>query len=87
MIKTFAAGTFLLMLGTATSGAMDLKDLMPCRSAAARLCDRSQGMTVDALWRCGATLATHREEVGRGCLEVLLRYGQIDVMPTAVADK
>jgi hypothetical protein len=33
MIKTFAAGTFLLMLGTATSGAMDLKDLIPCRRA------------------------------------------------------
>jgi hypothetical protein len=35
MIKTFAAGTFLLMLGTAATGAMDLKDLIPCRSAAA----------------------------------------------------
>ena len=87
MIKTFGAGTFLLVTGTATSGALDLKDLMPCRSAAARLCDKSQGMTVDALWRCGATLATHRHEVGRGCLVVLRRYGQIDAMPTAVADR
>ena len=87
MIKAFVMGTFLLMMGNATAGALDLKDLMPCRSAAARLCDKSQGMTVDALWRCGATLATHREEVGRGCLAVLLRYGQIDAMPTAVVDK
>ena len=44
MIKTFAAGTFLLMLGTAATGAMDLKDLIPCRSAAVRLCDKTQGM-------------------------------------------
>jgi hypothetical protein len=87
MIKTFAAGTVFLMLGTASIGAMDLKDLIPCRSAAVRLCDKSQGMTADALLKCGATLATHRHEVGRGCLAVLLRYGQIDAMPTAVADK
>ena len=87
MIKAFAAGTFLLMMGNATAGALDLKDLMPCRSAAARLCDKTQGMTVEALLRCGATLSTHRHEVGRGCLAVLLRYGQIDAMPTTVADK
>ena len=87
MIKTFAAGTVFLMLGTASIGAMDLKDLIPCRSAAIRLCDKSQGMTADALLKCGATLATHRHEVGRGCLAVLLRYGQIDAMSTAVADK
>jgi hypothetical protein len=87
MIKTFAAGTFLLMMGNTNAGALDLKDLMPCRSAAARLCDKSQGMTADALLACGATLATHRHEVGRGCLAVLKRYGQIDAMPTTVADK
>jgi hypothetical protein len=87
MIKTFAASTFLLMLGTAATGAMDLKDLIPCRSAAVRLCDKTQGMTADALLRCGATLATHQHEVGRGCLAVLRRYGQIDAMPTAVADR
>jgi hypothetical protein len=87
MIKPLAAGTFLLMLGSATADALDLKDLMPCRSAAARLCDRSQGMTVDALWRCGATLATHRYEIGRGCLAVLRKHGQIDLMSTAVADR
>jgi hypothetical protein len=87
MIKSFAAGTFLLVMGNATAGAIDLKDLMPCRSAAARLCDRSEGMTVDALWRCGATLATHRYEIGRGCLAVLRKHGQIDLMSTAVADR
>ena len=87
MIKTFAAGTFLLMIGTPATGAMDLKDLIPCRSAAIRLCDKTQGMTADALLRCGATLATHRHEVSQGCLAVLRRYGQIDAMPTTVADK
>ena len=46
-----------------------------------------QGMTVDALWRCGATLATHRHEVGQGCLAVLRKHGQIDVMSTAIAHK
>ena len=86
MIKTFAAGTFLLM-ASAPADALDLKDLIPCRSAAVRLCDKTQGMTADALLRCGATLATHRHEVGRGCLAVLRRYGQIDAMPTAVADR
>ena len=86
MIKTFVAGTFLLV-ASAPVIALDLKELIPCRSAAVRLCDKTQGMTADALLRCGATLATHRDEVGRGCLAVLRRYGQIDVMPTAVADK
>jgi hypothetical protein len=86
MIKTFVAGTFLLVASAPVS-ALDLKELIPCRSAAARLCDKTQGMTADALLRCGATLATHRHEVGRGCLVVLRRYGQIDAMPTAVADR
>ena len=87
MIKTLTAATFLLLTGAATAGALDLKDLTPCRTAAARLCDRSQGMTVAALWRCGATLASHRHEVGRGCLEVLRRHGQIDVMPMAASNR
>jgi hypothetical protein len=87
MIKTLAAGTVFLLMGNATAGALDLKELMPCKNAAARLCDRSQGMTVEALWKCGATLATHRDEVGRGCLAVLRKHGQIDVMATAVADR
>jgi hypothetical protein len=54
-----------------------LKDLMPCRSAAIRLCDRSQGINDATLWRCGATLASHLNEVGQRCMDVLKRYGQI----------
>ena len=77
MIKTLGAATFLLLAGAATAGALDLRDLMPCRTAAVRLCDRSQGMTTAALWRCGATLASHHHEVGRSCLAVLRRQGQL----------
>jgi hypothetical protein len=87
MITTPAAATFLFFTGAVTAGALDLKDLSPCRTAAARLCDRSQGMTVAALWKCGATLASHRHEVGRRCIEVLGRYGQIDVMPMAASNR
>ncbi len=77
MMKTLGATTFLLLAGAATAGALDLRDLMPCRTAAVRLCDSSQGMTIAALWRCGATLASHRHEVGQGCLAVLRRHGQL----------
>ena len=71
------AAAVLLATGVATAGAVDLKDLMPCRSAAARLCDRSQGMDTAALYRCGATLASRHHELGRRCIEVLRRYGQL----------
>jgi hypothetical protein len=77
MIRTLTAAAILLSVGATTAPALDLKDLMPCRSAASRLCDRSQGMTMAALWRCGATLASRRQELGHGCLEVLKRYGQL----------
>ncbi len=77
MMKTLGATTFLLLAGAATAGALDLRNLMPCRTAAVRLCDSSQGMTIAALWRCGATLASHRHEVGQGCLAVLRRHGQL----------
>jgi hypothetical protein len=45
--------------------------------AAARMCDRSQGMNADALRKCGATLASRRDEVSRRCVAVLIRYGQL----------
>jgi hypothetical protein len=77
MLKTTAAATFLVLAGIAPSGALDMHDLMPCRSAAIRFCDASQGMTMAALWRCGATLASHRHELGRACIAVLKRYGQL----------
>jgi hypothetical protein len=77
MIRTSAIATLLLMAGIATAHALDLKDLMPCKMAAARMCDRSQGMNADALRKCGATLASRRDEVGRRCVAVLIRYGQL----------
>ena len=52
-------------------------EMLPCRSAALRLCDRSQGITAAALWRCGATLAERHNEVSQGCMAVLRRYGQL----------
>jgi hypothetical protein len=48
--------------------------LLPCKSAALRLCDRSQGINSAALWKCGATLAERHNEVGQRCLDVLKRY-------------
>jgi hypothetical protein len=68
---------FLSVGSAVTADALDLKDLLPCRTAAARLCDRSQGTTVAALYRCGAVLASRHEEVGRRCQNVLIRYGQL----------
>jgi hypothetical protein len=65
------------MTGVTTADALDLKTLLPCKSAAARLCDRSQGMTTAALYKCGATLAARRHEVGQRCVKVLQRYGQL----------
>jgi hypothetical protein len=76
-MRTLVAATLLFMAGIATAGAVDLKELMPCKPAAARLCDRSQGVNVAALWKCGATLASRHREVGQRCVEVLIRYGQL----------
>jgi hypothetical protein len=69
----------LLFLGVSitTANAIDMKDLAPCRPAAARLCDRTGGMTMSNLVRCGATLAANRWRVGNSCREVLRRYGQL----------
>ena len=76
LVKT-AAVLMLLMVGLGPANAFDLRDLLPCRAAAMRLCDRSQGLTRDALWKCGATLAARSAEVGRRCVAVLVRYGQL----------
>jgi hypothetical protein len=77
VIRTSAVATFLLVAGVDTAPAVDLKDLMPCRSAALRMCDRSQGMNEAALRKCGATLASRHHEVSRRCVVVLIRYGQL----------
>jgi hypothetical protein len=69
----------LLFLGVSitTANAIDMKDLAPCRPAAARLCDRTGGMTMANLVRCGATLAANHWLVGNSCRAVLRRYGQL----------
>lgn len=54
-----------------------LRELVPCKSAAMRLCDRSQGINVAALWKCGATLAARQQDLGPRCVDVLKRYGQL----------
>ena len=77
MMRTSAAAAILLMAGMVTADAVDLKELQPCKPAAARLCDRSQGMNLAALWKCGATLASRHHEVGQRCVDVLIRYGQL----------
>jgi hypothetical protein len=77
MIRLPAVATVLFLTGAVTAEAVDLKELMPCRSAAVRLCDRSQGTDVAALWKCGAMLASRHREVGQRCIDVLVRYGQL----------
>jgi hypothetical protein len=68
---------FFLGISATTANAIDLAELAPCRPAAARLCDRSAGMTWSNLLRCGATLAAHSWRVGDGCRAVLKKYGQL----------
>ena len=81
MTTTSAVAIVLLAAGLETVQASDLtalvKEVMPCRAAAARLCDRSQGITYAAFWTCGATLASQRHKVDARCVEVLRRHGQL----------
>jgi hypothetical protein len=69
-------GAFLALSASAAN-AIDLAELAPCKPAAARLCDRSAGMTWSNLLRCGATLAAHSWRVSDGCRAVLRKYGQL----------
>lgn len=57
--------------------AIDLAELAPCKPAAAKLCDRSGGMTFSNLLRCGAVLAAHSWRIGGSCRAVLKKYGQL----------
>ena len=72
-----AAATILLSLTASTAGAVDMRELAPCRPAAARLCDRAGGLTMTNLLRCAATLAAAQANVGPRCREVLRKYGQL----------
>jgi len=69
-------GLFIGVSATAAH-AIDLAELAPCRPAAARLCDRSAGITWSNLLRCGATLAAHSWRVSENCRAVLRKYGQL----------
>jgi hypothetical protein len=85
VVKATAA-LMLLMVGLTPAKALDLRalrDLLPCKAAALRLCDRSQGLTAAALWKCGATLAGRSGEVGQRCLAVLQRYGQLSAVSSS----
>jgi len=79
MIRSFTVVALIWIASGETATAFDLKktikDLMPCKYAAIRLCERSQ-LSIAALWKCGATLAAApQEEIGTKCVAVLKRYG------------
>jgi len=78
--KAFTAAALACLAGTAMAEGLDRKmilELLPCKSAALRLWDRSHGMDAAALWRCGATLAERQNEVSQRCVNVLKRHGQL----------
>ena len=80
MIRSFTVVALMCMTSGETATAFDLKkilkDLMPCKYAAIRLCERPQEVSAAALWKCGATLAAApQEEIGKRCVAVLKRYG------------
>ena len=76
-MKMMLAACLLLGAWATSASALDLAELAPCKPAAARLCDRSGGMTWSNLLRCGATLAAHSWRVGNTCRDVLKKYGQL----------
>jgi hypothetical protein len=73
-MKLLLAVCILLGVSATAANAIDLAELAPCRPAAAKLCDRSGGMTWSNLLQCGATLAAHSCE---SCRVVLRKYGQL----------
>jgi len=80
MIRSFTVIALMCTTSGETATAFDLKetlkDLMPCKYAAIRLCERPQQVGAAALWKCGATLAAApQEEIGKRCVAVLKRYG------------
>jgi hypothetical protein len=77
MVKSLLA--VVLLGGSFTAaGAIDVKDLAPCKPAASRYCDHGDGsVSMSNILRCGATLAAISHRVGEPCREVLRRYGQL----------
>ena len=76
-IAALALAFSLTAAQAADFGFIDWHGLAPCRPAAARYCDRSGGMTMSSLMRCGAKLASISDHVSRRCRDVLRRYGQL----------
>ncbi len=76
-MKLLLAACILLGFSATAANAIDLAELAPCRPAAAKLCDRSAGLTWTSLLQCGATLAAHSWRVGDECRAVLRKYGQL----------
>jgi hypothetical protein len=76
-MKTILAACILFGLSITAASAIDLAELAPCKPAAARMCDRSGGISFDNLLRCGATLAAHSWRVSSDCRAVLKKYGQL----------
>jgi len=76
-MKLLIAACLLVGLSATAANAVDLAELAPCRPAAAKLCDRSGGMTWSNLLRCGATLAAQSWRVNSRCRAVLRKYGQL----------
>ena len=87
MIKTLAAmACCLATMGAPNSTASELKDLLPCKPAAMRWCDRSEGITPSALYKCAATLAARHLEIGRACAAVLRQHGHLGPSPDSTAN-
>jgi hypothetical protein len=76
-MKLVIAACLLLGLSVTHASAIDLAELAPCKPAAARMCDRTAGMTWGNLLDCGATLAAHSWRISSGCRAVLKKYGQL----------
>jgi hypothetical protein len=66
MIRSFTVVALMCMTSGETVTAFDLektlKDVMPCKYAAIRLCERPQEVSAAALWKCGATLPPHHRK-------------------------
>jgi len=76
-MKLLISACVFVAISATAANAIDLAELAPCRPAAARLCDRSGGMTWANLLRCGATLAANSWRVSGSCRAVLHKYGQL----------
>jgi hypothetical protein len=79
--KALMVATLSFFAESSAAEPLDLEglpmDMVACKPAALRMCDRSQGYTAAALRKCGATLAARFQEIDQGCTSVLKRYGQL----------